>query len=68
MHYKSNIKFQPTYTIIQLKKRAKAQNNGTGAQLEIKTLMSSLLYAIVPTIWCLGSQGVCAFYVMRLTN
>ena len=51
---------QAMFVIIRMKMRSSSgsNNNNTTSTVEVKTLLSVLLYTIVPTIWCLGSQGL----------
>jgi hypothetical protein len=53
---------QAIFVIIRMKMRSSSgsnnNNNNTTSTMEVKTLLSILLYTIVPTIWCLGSQGL----------
>ena len=52
---------QAMFVIIRMKMRSSSgsnNNNNTTSTMEVKTLLSVLLYTIVPTIWCLGSQGL----------
>jgi hypothetical protein len=54
------------FVIIRMKMRSSSSsnnnNNNTTSPMEVKTLLSILLYTIVPTIWCLGSQGLRFFF------
>ena len=56
---------QAMFVIIRMKMRSSSgsnNNNNTTSTMEVKTLLSVLLYTIVPTIWCLGSQGLRFFF------
>ena len=59
------VQLQAMFVIIRMKMRSSSgsnNNNNTTSTVEVKTLLSILLYTIVPTIWCLGSQGLRFFW------